>query len=76
MGSSSAQGESLSEVEVPQMMAIVILHGDAAPGRTGGMDAAPIPSNALATAAFLIDVSVFNVVHSEVSVSSQFDDFL
>lgn len=66
MGSSSAQGESLSEVEVPQMMATVILHGDAAPGRTGGMDAAPIPSNALATAAFLIDVSVF----------SQFDDFL
>lgn len=68
MGSSSAQGESLSEVEVPQMMATVILHGDAALGRTGGMDAAPIPSNALATAAFLIDVSVFNVVHS--------DDFL
>lgn len=76
MGSPSAQGESLSEVEVRQMMATVILHGDAAPGRTGGMDAAPIPSNALATAAFFIDVSVFNVVHSEVSVSSQFDDFL
>lgn len=69
MGSSSAQGEILSEVEVPQMMAPVILHGDAAPGRTGGMDAAPIPSNALATAAFLIDGSVFTVVHSEVSVS-------
>lgn len=69
MGSSSAQGESLSEVEVTQMMAPVKLHGDAVPGRTGGMDAAPIPSNALTTAAFLIDVSVFNVVHSEVSVS-------
>uniref|UniRef100_A0A8W8N838 Uncharacterized protein n=1 Tax=Magallana gigas TaxID=29159 RepID=A0A8W8N838_MAGGI len=44
LGSSSAQGESLSEVEVTQMMAPVILHGDAAPGRTGGMDAAPIPT--------------------------------
>lgn len=69
MGSSSAQGEILSEVEVPQMMAPVKLHGDAAPGTTGCMDAAPIPSNALATAAFLIDVSVFTVVHSKVSVS-------
>uniref|UniRef100_K1QG57 Uncharacterized protein n=1 Tax=Magallana gigas TaxID=29159 RepID=K1QG57_MAGGI len=26
-------------------MAPVILHGDAAPGRTGGMDAAPIPNS-------------------------------
>lgn len=69
MGLSSAHSESFSVVEVPQKMALVILHGDAAPGRTGGMDAAPIPSNALATAAFLIDGSVFTVVHSEVSVS-------
>lgn len=42
MGTSSAQAESLSE-EVPQMMAPVTLHGDAAPGAPGGLDAAPNP---------------------------------
>uniref|UniRef100_A0A8W8KXW4 SGNH hydrolase-type esterase domain-containing protein n=1 Tax=Magallana gigas TaxID=29159 RepID=A0A8W8KXW4_MAGGI len=42
MGTSSAQAESLSE-EVPQMMAPVSLHGDAAPGAPGGLDAASIP---------------------------------
>lgn len=42
VGSSSAHAEILSE-EVPQMMAPVTLHGDAAPGSPGGMDAAPIP---------------------------------
>ncbi|XP_052692399.1 uncharacterized protein LOC128170666 isoform X2 [Crassostrea angulata] len=42
VGTSSAQAESLSE-EVPQMMAPVTLHGNAAPGAPGGLDAAPIP---------------------------------
>ncbi|XP_052695416.1 uncharacterized protein LOC128173783 [Crassostrea angulata] len=42
VGTSSAQGESLSE-EVPQMLAPVTLHGDAARGAPGGLDAAPIP---------------------------------
>lgn len=50
VGTSSVQAESLSE-EVPQMMAPVTLHGNAAPGAPGGLDAAPIPGNALATVA-------------------------
>uniref|UniRef100_A0A8W8IHN0 SGNH hydrolase-type esterase domain-containing protein n=1 Tax=Magallana gigas TaxID=29159 RepID=A0A8W8IHN0_MAGGI len=45
VGTSSAQAESLSK-EVPQMMAPVTLHGNAAPGAPGGLDAAPIPANA------------------------------
>ncbi|XP_065929813.1 uncharacterized protein [Magallana gigas] len=44
VGTSSAQAESLSE-EVPQMMAPVTLHGNAAPGAPGGLDAAPIPAD-------------------------------
>lgn len=74
VGTSSAQAESLSE-EVPQMMAPVTLHGNAAPGAPGGLDAAPIPGNALATVAciegsillqFSVQFSLYhNVIHKK-----------
>lgn len=57
------------------MMATVILHGDAALGRSGGMDAEPIPGNTLATVAciegsillqFSVQFSLYhNVIHKK-----------
>lgn len=78
MGLSSAHSESFSVVEVPQKMALVIQHGDAAPGSPDIMDAAPIPGNELATAACIegciplqlnpAEFSLGPTVHSQISL--------